>query len=114
MRIALSIWEDKVSPVLDTAARLLIIDNESHRESRFVANLPEKDLSERCAFIRSLDIDVLICGAVSRHLIKMLLASGIEVVSGISGHVEDVLNAHLHGNLAQSKFLMPGWENDHV
>jgi len=114
MRIALSIWEDKVSPVLDTAAKLLIVDNENQKESRFEAHLPEKDISRRCAFIRGLDIDVLICGAVSRHLTKILMASGIEIVSGISGHVEDVIKAHFHGNLTQSKFLMPGWESDNM
>ena len=26
MRIAISIWDDKISPVLDTASKLLIID----------------------------------------------------------------------------------------
>ena len=114
MRLAVSIWDDKVSPVLDTAAKLLIIDNHDQRESHFEAYLPEKDISRRCAFIRGLDIDVLICGAVSRHLTKMLMASGIEIVSGISGHVEDVLQAHFQGNLAQPKFLMPGWESDNM
>jgi len=112
MRIALSIWEDKVSPVLDTAAKLLIVDNDDQRGSRFEVHLPEKNISRRCAFIRGLDIDVLICGAVSRHLTKILMASGIEIVSGISGHVEDVLKAYLQGDLAQPKFLMPGWESD--
>ena len=114
MRIALSIWEDKISPVLDTAAKLLIVDNDNHRESRFEAHLLEKDISQRCAFIRSLGIDVLICGAVSRHLIKMLTASGIEIVSGISGHIEDVLQAYYQGGVTQSEFLMPGWENDEI
>ncbi len=114
MRIALSIWGDKISPVLDTAGKLLVVDNENQRESRFEAHLLEKDISQRCAFIRGLDIDVLICGAVSRHFTKMLMMSGIEIVSGISGHVEDVLKAHLQGDLVQPKFLMPGWESDNM
>jgi predicted Fe-Mo cluster-binding NifX family protein len=114
MRIALSIWEDKVSPVLDTAAKLLIVDNDDQRESRFEVHLSEKDMSRRCAFIRGLDIDVLICGAVSRHLTKILMASGIEIVSGVSGHVEDVLQAHYQGDLAQPEFLMPGWESENL
>ncbi|MFH2220265.1 MAG: NifB/NifX family molybdenum-iron cluster-binding protein [Pseudomonadota bacterium] len=113
MRISVSVWEDKVSPVLDTAAKLLIVDNENQRESRFEAYLPEQDISQRCMFIRSLDVQVLICGAVSRHLSRMIEATGIKIISGISGPAEDVLKAYLQGNLFQERFLMPGRKFNH-
>ena len=109
MRIAVSIWEDKVSPVLDTASKLLIIESENRQQtSRFEVYLLEQDISHRCAFIRGLDLDVLICGAVSRHLSGMLTSSGINVISGISGRSNDVIEAYLRGSLLSSKFFMPG------
>jgi len=109
MRIAIPIWEDKISPVLDTASKLLIIDDKTQKKSsRFNANLLEQDMSQRCSFIRKLDLDVLICGAVSRQLSGMLKASGINIISGISGPVEDVLEAYLEGALLHSGFFMPG------
>ncbi len=109
MRIAISIWGNKISPVLDTASKLLIIENENQKESlRFEANLLEQDMAQRCSFIRGLNIDVLICGAVSRQLSGMLTAFGIEIISGISGPVQDVLDAYLHDALRHSAFFMPG------
>ena len=112
MRIAVSIWEDKVSPVLDTATRLLIIERGSQREeSRFEVYLIQQDISQRCFFIRGLELDVLICGAVSRRFSGMLSASGIQIISGISGPAEDVLEAYIQGNLFQSRFLMPGFKS---
>jgi hypothetical protein len=42
----------------------------------------------------------------------MLEASEINIISGISGHPEAVLDAYLHGNLYHSKFLMPGFQRD--
>ena len=33
MRIAVPIWQDKVSPLLDAASRLLIVETEDERES---------------------------------------------------------------------------------
>ena len=114
MRIAISIWEDKISPVLDTASKLLIIDEKTQEESaRFEANLLEQDMSQRCSFIRNLDLDVLICGAVSRQLSGMLKASGIKIISGISGPAEDVLQAYLEGALFHSGFFMPGSKSNH-
>ena len=115
MRIAVSIWEGKISPVLDTASTLLIVENETQTESsRFEANLFAQDMSQRCSFIRGLDLDVLICGAVSRQLAGMLKASGIKIISGISGQAEDVLKAYLKEGLLHSGFFMPGSKNNHL
>lgn len=114
MRIAISIWEDKISPVLDTASKLLIIENKTQREpSRFETYLFKQDISKRCHFIRDLNIHVLICGAVSRQFSEMLKASGIEIISGISGPVEDVLEAYQKGALLSSEFFMPGSKSNH-
>ncbi|MBW2407717.1 MAG: hypothetical protein JRF17_10135 [Deltaproteobacteria bacterium] len=115
MRIAISIWEDKISPVLDTASKLLIIETTTKKEpSRFEANLLQQDMSQRCAFIRGLDLDVLICGAVSRQLLGMLEASGVKIISGISGPAEDVIAAYLKGALLHSGFFMPGSKINHL
>jgi predicted Fe-Mo cluster-binding NifX family protein len=115
MRIAVSIWEDKISPVLDTASKLLIVENETQTESsRFETNLFEQDVPQRCSFIRGLDLDVLICGAVSRQLAGMLKASGIKIISGISGPAEDVLEAYLKEGLLHSGFFMPGSKGNHL
>ena len=109
MRIAIPIWDNKVSPVMDTASNLLIIETDGQKESaRFEVYLEEQDISRRCHRIQGLEIDVLICGAICRSLAGMLLASDIHIISEISGLVEDVLKAYLQGTLADSKLFMPG------
>ena len=109
MRIAIPVWEDKVSPVLDTALKLLVVEvkNQSE-ESRFVYHIDENDLSYKCQRIKKLELDILICGAVSHAFLQMLLASGLDVIQEISGLAEDVLHAYLKGNIFQPRFLMPG------
>jgi len=115
MKIAISVWEDKISPVLDTASKLMVIENSNQREAtRFEVYLLEQETSKRGSFIRGLDLDVLICGAVSRQLSGMLKASGIEVISGISGPSEEIIEAYLQGTLQQSGFFMPGVKNNHL
>jgi predicted Fe-Mo cluster-binding NifX family protein len=109
MKIAIPIWERKVSPVFDTASRLMVLQiDEKKEKSRFETYLDEQELSRRCIRISGLGIDVLICGAISRPFQKMLLASGVAIVPWISGEVEEVLQAYLRGNLFHSKYLMPG------
>ena len=109
MRIAIPVWEDKVSPVFDTALRLLVVEVEGRKESsRFIYTMEEHDPTRKCFRIRKLDVDILICGAVSHPILHMLLASGLDVIQQISGRAEEVLHAYLQGNIFQSRFLMPG------
>ena len=109
MKLAIPVWEDKVSPVLDTASRLLVVEvKEDGEVSRFEIFLDERDLSRRCLRIQGLGIDTLICGAVTRHFSEMLKASGIDIIPGISGRPDEVLNACFEGKLAHAKYLMPG------
>jgi len=111
MRIAVPIWEDRISPVLDTAARLLVVDTQKRKEtSRFETVLDEQDIHRRCFRIKGLGVDIMVCGAVSRPLLRMLTALEIDIIPGISGNSEDVLTAYLEGNLHQARFLMPGFK----
>lgn len=109
MRIGIPIWGDKVSPLFDTAARLMIVEVEGEGvTSRFETVLEEQDICRRCFRIRGMAVDTLICGAISRPFLSMLLSSGIKIIPEISGNPEDVLKAYLQGDLFHSRFLMPG------
>ena len=111
MRIAVPIWEDKVSPVLDTASRLLIVDIKDRKtDASFETQLEDQDYPQRCLRIQGMGVDVLICGAVSRPFLRMLMASGMEIIPGVSGNPDDVLAAYLSGTLHQKEFLMPGFD----
>jgi predicted Fe-Mo cluster-binding NifX family protein len=109
MNIAIPVWEGKVSPVFDTASRLMVLNLVDQEEtSRFEAYIEEQDLTRRCLRIRRLGVDILICGAVSRIFYGILTAAGIHVIPWVSGCAEDVLAAYLDGTLFDSRFLMPG------
>jgi predicted Fe-Mo cluster-binding NifX family protein len=109
MRIAIPVWEDNISPVFDTALKLLVINIDNGREeSRFFYHIDEEDITQKCQRIKKLELDTLICGAVSQPFLKMLLSSGLDVIQEISGPAEDVLKAYLGGTIFQPRFLMPG------
>lgn len=113
MRVAISVWDGKVSPVLDTALRLWVVDLDNQSPTlRFEIFIEEQDLSRRCLRIVGSRIDTLICGSVSRPLLNMLESSGINIIPGIVGHKDDVLDAYIKGTLFSSRFLMPGYDND--
>jgi predicted Fe-Mo cluster-binding NifX family protein len=110
MKIAIPDWGNRVSPVFDTATRLLIVEVDGRREiSRFQTMLGEKDLlSRRCVQIQGQGVDILICGSISRPYLTMLMASGIQVISDIAGPTDQVLEAYLKDELFRTEFFMPG------
>jgi len=109
MKIAIPNWEEVISPVLDTASMLLIVEVEEtgNEISRFQIYLDDYDLVRRCLRIQRLGIDTLICGAISRPFVNLLEAAGINIIHEISGRTEEILEAYLQGDLFQSRFLMP-------
>lgn len=109
MKLAVAIHEGRVSPVLDVAERLLVITVAGGGEvARGEEALPAADLAARAKRIRELGIDTLICGAVSRPLEMLLVASGIRLLARVCGPVDEVQRAYLEGRLADAAFTMPG------
>jgi predicted Fe-Mo cluster-binding NifX family protein len=109
MRIAISEWHGRVSPVLDFAGNLVLIDIETNREIRREERpLGQTDSLFRAREISNLGADILICGAVSAPLEAGLASSGLRVVGFICGSIDDVVAAFLKGELAGPGFRMPG------
>lgn len=109
MLLALPIWRDRISPVLDTATKLMLVRWESGQASEH-QELPliGESLQQRVAQLAGQDIDLLLCGAVSGPLHNMLLAAGINVVPFLSGDVQAVLAAYRDGRLSDPQLAMPG------
>lgn len=109
MRLALSTWNGRISPVLDVARQVLMLDFEDGRELfRHEEPLPGTDPQSQAARLAALAPQTLICGAISQPMADLLAASGIQVISFTAGPVEGVLDAWLAGNLPSPALSMPG------
>ena len=107
--VAIPTWNGRVSPVFDTASRLLVVEVGEHGEfSRFETDIGEPFFPGKTVRLTGLGVDTLICGAISRPFATMITSAGIHLIPWISGNVEEVLQAFLHGNLFDMQFLMPG------
>ncbi len=108
-RAALAAWNGRISPVFDTAQKLLLVDVEDGQVvARTEADVHEQPFALRAAKLKDLGASVLLCGAISRPLAAMIAASGIEVIPFLAGDVEDVLAGYLAGDLPAPRFMMPG------
>jgi predicted Fe-Mo cluster-binding NifX family protein len=109
MRVAIAAHEGRVSPVLDVARRLLVVEKDGEAErSRQDVPLTSTALVARVRDIQAAGVAVLICGAVSRPLAAALHAAGIQVVAQVCGPTEEVLAAFFADQLDRDDFRMPG------
>ncbi len=101
MKIAIPIWDGKVSPVFDTATRVMILDCEGAVEkSRDQALLGEGEFYAKCRHLKSLGVNVLICGAISARYHAILSdVTGIRVIPWVSGLCDEVARRYLDGKL---------------
>jgi predicted Fe-Mo cluster-binding NifX family protein len=110
MKVALPVWQGRVSSVFDFAHKLLVVEFERGREkARQEIILVEQSGPNRAATLKELGVGVLICGAISRPLAEMINGSGIQVLPFVSGPTEQIINAYETGRLGQPQYILPGF-----
>ena len=108
MKIAVPVWDGKVSPVLDTAERLEVFDLEEGKIlSREEISIGGRGIQEKAHIIAD-NARVLICGALSNQLVSYLEGIGLEVYPWFMGDVERLIGIFAVGNFPGIEFSMPG------
>ncbi len=109
MKIAIPIWQDRLSPVFDTAARIVVFEIGQGDPVR-QAELPVtgQGLVSRLRVLRDAGVECLLCGAISRGWCRQLEAAGIHVVPFLAGNWERLLEAYRDGSLDSHSYHMPG------
>lgn len=109
VKIGISSMAGRVAPVFDVSRRLLVVDAENGRPAtRQDVGVDAPDAFARVRQLRSLGVEVLVCGAISRPLEALVRGAGVHVVPHTCGPVEEVLAALLDDRLPEQAFLMPG------
>lgn len=108
MKIAITVWGNRISPVFDSAQTLLVAEIRQKEVVKRQIELFQAGVFSRfIELLTELKIQVLICGALSHEPAAMLAANEIEVIPFITGKVEVVLSLYVKG-MDLADFTMPG------
>ncbi len=108
MKLAIPYWNDWISPVLDEAYHFRVIElREDDIADDRAYDLSGKSKFERVQYLRSLGVEMILCGAVSNGYMQVILLSGIRVIPWLRGRIDTILGVFINGELSTG-YLMPG------
>jgi predicted Fe-Mo cluster-binding NifX family protein len=108
-KVAIPIFRSRVAPVFDYCVRVSVFDIGDDRQiERSELYLDTLSPTERVRALIKGDVTTLVCGAMSEDLDKLFQTSGISVIGGIGGPVEEVLEALMSDRLDEPQYRSPG------
>ncbi|WP_035237392.1 NifB/NifX family molybdenum-iron cluster-binding protein [Desulfobacter vibrioformis] len=109
MKIAITTWGNRVSPVFDAAKTLLIaeIENHSIHNNKYESFQPD-DVIALAALLNREKVTALICGAISESCAARLVENEIRIFAFVTGNAMDILDCLARHNTIKPAFMMPG------
>jgi predicted Fe-Mo cluster-binding NifX family protein len=109
MKMALTVWENRISPMFDAAHMLLVVEIENTKiiNRCYVPFYPEFP-SRLAAMLAEMDVEIFICGAITEMPANILEAKGIELYPFITGDIGNVIEAYAKNASIVPTFSMPG------
>lgn len=109
MKIAITTWGNRVSPVLDAAQTLLIADikNQSIHSKKY-ESFQSDDIMALAALLNREKVTALVCGAISETYAARLVENKIRMFAFVTGNAMDILNCLAMHNMIKPAFMMPG------
>jgi len=109
MMLAVPVHQDRVSPLFDVASRVRVLElGRAGRADRGTLLLEGMNAAQRVMLLKRVGVQCLVCAGISGSCASLLRSAGIQVVDGVVGDVEEVLDAHQGGRIMDERFRMPG------
>ncbi len=97
MKLALSTWNGLVAPLFDVSEKVTVAHISPCKIlSRDLVDISRLECTAKIGRLSALNIDVLICGAISRICYDFFPGWEIRIVAFVSGPVEQIFEALLY------------------
>ncbi|MCG8686887.1 MAG: NifB/NifX family molybdenum-iron cluster-binding protein [Desulfobacterales bacterium] len=114
MKIAITTWGNRVSPVFDAARTLLIaeVKSQSVTNKSYTAFHPD-DIKTLAGLLKQENVSALVCGAISTKPANQIVENHIRLISFVSGNAMDILNSFAARKTIDQSYMMPGCSLDY-
>ena len=114
VRVAFPVEGDQLSGHFGHAPEFLLVDVQEGKEvSRQTHPSPEHQPGLIPQWLRGFEVDLVVAGGIGARAAQLFEEAGIDLISGVSGPVEDVLLSYLRGQLRSTGALWSSHGHDH-
>lgn len=102
--LAIPVYQERISPLLDVSKKYAIfeiVDDEVKQKLLIEVHAESEPL--RIDKLKELGVSVIICGAVSDFVTRLVLAKGIRLISWVSGPVDEIIERYTGDALEQPR-----------
>ncbi|MCF7918444.1 MAG: hypothetical protein K9N06_00840 [Candidatus Cloacimonetes bacterium] len=109
MIVAVTEWKGRISPVFDEAMLARLYET-CEGEAYLIKEIELKTMffGSRVSQLLEEKVETLICGAISANIEHQAQLGGINVISFVSGNIEEIIKIYARGEWNKSEFAMPG------
>lgn len=109
MKVALTVWNGRISPVFDVCRNVLVLEiDKGSIISKACESIETVVPIQKVERLAKFGVDTVICGAITEPLRLELISCGLNIIGFVAGEVEEVLHAFLAGKLPDQALSMPG------
>ncbi len=102
--VAIPVYRERVSPLLDVSRKYAIfeiVDNEM--KQKLLVELHAESEPLRIDKLKELGVSVIICGAISDFVTRLVLGRGIRLISWVNGPVDEIIELYTGDALELSR-----------
>jgi predicted Fe-Mo cluster-binding NifX family protein len=100
VKIAIPMFNTRVSPRFDCASKILVATLDSgqvvDKETYSLVNL---NPIRRSSLLSDLGVNIILCGGISSFSQRLINANAIEIIPMVQGEIEEVIDLFIKGNL---------------
>jgi len=109
VKIAITIWGNRISPVFDSAKTLLITEIKNGMiQKKTYQSFDPHAVHDLLKTLKEQNISTLICGAISTHPAELIVENDIKLISFVMGNTLEFLENFTDKNQIKKSFIMPG------
>ncbi len=109
MKIAITIWGNRVSPVFDAAKTLLIADIKDPGVIRkSYVNFDSGSPDTMIKILKKMQVSILVCGAISTRPADLIVENDIKLISFVTGNAVEFLETFARKQIIEKSYMMPG------
>ncbi len=110
MKLAVTVWGNRISPVFDAATTLLVAEITDKKISgHYYTNFDPQSPMDLIHTLKKHHVNILVCGAISKTPAGLILDQHIHLISFVTGNVRQFLDDFVLGRTVEKKNRMPGF-----